>query len=194
MLFRSDFEKGLRVLLELELNNFESCLDEGKAHCDDSEVESFSRLLKEGQLEKMVAPTYPRSAVNSEFGAEVVVQISVSKSGKVMNASATSCESGKGPLSLKYQWKQEGRHCEAFRKQAERAALKWLYSPVTSREKEEYSRYSRVTFEIYGSHTELHEAQIVEIKERDRSRISKLKRKKAWGELKDFAEIGRAHV
>ena len=26
----SDFEKGLRVLLELELNKFESCLEEGK--------------------------------------------------------------------------------------------------------------------------------------------------------------------
>ena len=26
----SDFEKGLRVLLELELNKFESCLDEKK--------------------------------------------------------------------------------------------------------------------------------------------------------------------
>ena len=26
----SDFEKGLRVLLELELNKFESCLDEAR--------------------------------------------------------------------------------------------------------------------------------------------------------------------
>lgn len=184
----SDFEKGLRVLLELELNKFESCLDDGKADCDDSEVESFSRLLKEGHLEKRVAPTYPRGALSSAFGAEVVVQTTVSKAGKVMTAAATSCESGKGPVSLKYRWKQEGRHCKAFRKQAERAALKWLYGPITSIEKEEYSRYARVTFEIYGSHSNLHEAQIVEIKKRDRSLISKLKRKKAWGELKEFVE------
>ena len=40
----SDFEKGLRVLLELELNKFESCLDEGKTDCDDSEVDSFLAL------------------------------------------------------------------------------------------------------------------------------------------------------
>ena len=44
------FEKGLRVL-ELELNKFESCLDEGKTDCDDSEVDNF-RLLDEGHLEK----------------------------------------------------------------------------------------------------------------------------------------------
>ena len=184
----SDFEKGLRVLLELELNKFESCLDDGKADCDDSEVESFSRLLKEGHLEKRVAPTFPRGALNSAFGAEVVVQISVTKAGKVINAAATSCESGKGPVSLKYRWKQEGRYCKAFRKEAERAALKWRYGPITSIEKEEYSRYARVTFEIYGSHSDLHEAQIVEIKKSDRSQISKLKRKKAWGELKEFVE------
>ena len=184
----SDFEKGLRVLLELELNKFESCLDDGKADCDDSEVESFSRLLKEGHLEKRVAPTFPRGALNSAFGAEVVVQTSVSKAGKVISAAATSCESGKGPVSLKYRWKHEGRHCKAFRKEAERAALKWRYGPITSIEKEEYSRYARVTFEIYGSHSDLHEAQIVEIKKSDRSRISELKRKKAWGELKEFVE------
>ena len=116
------------------------------------------------------------------------VQTFVSKAGKVINAAATSCESGKGPVSLKYRWKQEGRHCKAFRKEAERAALKWRYGPITSIEKEEYSRYARVTFEIYGSHSDLHEAQIVEIKKRDRSWISKLKRKESWGELKEFVE------
>ena len=184
----SDFEKGLRVLLELELNKFESCLDDGKADCDDSEVDSFSGLLGEGQPVEMVAPTYPRSALRDGLGAEVVVQVTVSKSGEVVNAAATSCESGKGPVSLKYRWKQEGRHCKAFRKEAERAALKWRYGPITSMEKEEYSRYARVTFEIYDSHSDLHEAQIVEIKKRDRSLISKLKRKKAWGELKEFVE------
>ena len=112
----SDFEKGLRVLLELELNKFESCLDDGKADCDDSEVESFSRLLKEGHLEKRVAPTFPRGALNSAFGAEVVVQTSVSKAGKVISAAATSCESGKGPVSLKYRWKQEGRIAKLLEK------------------------------------------------------------------------------
>ena len=50
----SDFEKGLRVLLELELNKFESCLDEGKTDCDDSEVDSFLALLGEGQPVKLV--------------------------------------------------------------------------------------------------------------------------------------------
>ena len=30
----SDFEKGLRVLLELELDKFESCLDKGKTDCE----------------------------------------------------------------------------------------------------------------------------------------------------------------
>ena len=52
-----DFEKGLRVLLELELNKFESCLKEGKTDCDDSEVDSFLALLSEGQPVEMVAPT-----------------------------------------------------------------------------------------------------------------------------------------
>ena len=55
----SDFEKGLRVLLQLELDKFESCLDERKADCDDSEVDSFLALLGEGQPVEMVAPTYP---------------------------------------------------------------------------------------------------------------------------------------
>jgi hypothetical protein len=82
----------------------------------------------------------------------------------------------------------DGRHCRAFRRQAERAALKWLYTPIISVEKEEYSRYARVGFEVFGSHSNLHEAQIVEIKKSDRSWISKLKRKKAWGELKEFVE------
>ncbi len=184
----SDFEKGLRVLLELELNRFELCLDEGKADCDDSEVDNFLRLLDEGQLEEKVAPTYPRSALSSGLGAEVIVQISVGNSGKVMTAAATSCASGKGPVSLKHRWTEDGRHCRAFRRQAERAALKWLYTPIISVEKEEYSRYARVGFEVFGSHSNLHEAQIVEIKKSDRSWISKLKRKKAWGELKEFVE------
>ena len=73
----SDFEKGLRVLLELELNKFESCLEEGKADCDDSEVDSFLALLGEGQPVEMVAPTYPRSALRDGLGAEVVVQVTV---------------------------------------------------------------------------------------------------------------------
>ncbi|MEC8545171.1 MAG: hypothetical protein VXY89_16640, partial [SAR324 cluster bacterium] len=55
----SDFEKGLRVLLELELNKFESCLDEGKADCDDSEVDNFLHLLDEGRPVVMVPPDYP---------------------------------------------------------------------------------------------------------------------------------------
>ena len=45
----SDFERGLRTLLELELNKFESCLEEGKTNCDDSEVDNFLRLLDEGR-------------------------------------------------------------------------------------------------------------------------------------------------
>ena len=55
----SDFEKGLRVLLELELNKFESCLEEGKTDCDDSEVDSFLALLDEGQPVKLVPPISP---------------------------------------------------------------------------------------------------------------------------------------
>lgn len=66
----SDFEKGLRVLLELQLDKFESCLDERKADCDDSEVDSFLALLSEGQPVEMVAPTYPRSALRYGLGAE----------------------------------------------------------------------------------------------------------------------------
>ena len=106
-----DFEKGLRTLLELELNKFESCLDDGKTDCDDAEVDNFLRLLKEGQPEEKVAPTYPRSALSSGLGAEVIVQISVGNSGKVMTAAATSCASGKGPVSLKHRWTEDGRHC-----------------------------------------------------------------------------------
>ena len=184
----SDFEKGLRVLLELELDKFESCLKEGKTDCDDSEVDNFLGLLDEGRPVTMATPDYPAIGQREGLSAEVIVQKTVTKSGEVVTATATSCESGRGSVSLKYRWKQEGRHCKAFRKQAERAALKWLYGPITSIDREEYSRYARVTFEIYGSHSDLHEAQIVEIKKSDRSRISKLKRKKAWGELKEFVQ------
>ena len=184
----SDFEKGLRVLLELELDKFESCLDERKADCDDSEVDSFLALLSEGQPVEMVAPTYPRSALRYGLGAEVVVQITVSKLGEVVNGTAISCASGKGPASLKYRWKQGGRHCRAFERQAEGVVLRWSYSPIISIEREEYPRYVRVAFEIFGEQSNLNKAQIVEIKKRDRSWISKLKRKESWGELKEFVE------
>ena len=44
-----------------------------------------------------------------------------------------------------------------------------------------------MTFEIYGSNSNLHEAQIVEIKKRDKLDIQ-TETKKAWGELKEFVE------
>ena len=185
----SDFKKGLQVLLELELNRFESCLDEGKADCDDSEVDSFLTLLGEGRLIEFSAPNYPRLALSREVSGEVIVQITVSGSGQVTEAVAISCTSGKGIASLKYRWQEEGRYCHAFRREAERAALKWSYSPITSLDKESYSRYGKVKFELAYSHdTNLNNSQIVEIKSRDLRKISTLKTKKAWLELREFVQ------
>ena len=184
----SDFEKGLRVLLELELNKFESCLEEGKTDCDDSEVDNFLRLLDEGRPVTMAAPDYPRNALRSGISAVVVVQITVSHLGEVSEATAILCESGKGPASLKYQWKQDGQHCSAFRKAARRAALEWSYSPVTLMEREVYARYARVNFELQWGDKDPNEMQIVEIKKRDRKKISKFKERKAWAELREFVE------
>ena len=112
----SDFEKGLRVLLELELNKFESCLKEGKTDCDDSEVDNFLRLLDEGRPVVMVPPDYPVSGLRDSLSAEVIVQITVTKSGEVVRATATSCKFGRGPRDLKHRWEDEGRPCKAFRK------------------------------------------------------------------------------
>lgn len=185
----SDFEKGLRVLLELELNKFESCLDEGKTDCDDSEVDNFLHLLDEGRPVVMVPPDYPVSGLRDSLSAEVIVQITVTKSGEVVTATATSCESGRGLRDLKYRWKREGGSCKAFRKKAEIAALKWSYSPIVSIEREEYSRNAKIGFEIStGDYSESWKVQFVDIKERDRRKIVKLKKKKSWLELKDFAE------
>ena len=104
----SDFEKGLRVLLELELNKFESCLEEGKADCDDSEVDSFLTLLGEGRRVEVSAPNYPRIALSREVSGEVILQITVSGSGQVTEGIAISCTSGRGIASLKYRWQEEG--------------------------------------------------------------------------------------
>lgn len=183
----SDFERGLRTLLKLELNKFESCLEEGKTNCDDSEVDNFMHLLDEGQRVKWVAPDYPRNAPSSGISAEVIVQITVTKLGEVVRGEATSCASGKGPVSLKYKWEQGGRYCKAFRRKAERAVLNWTYSPVISIEREEYSRYARVTFEVVDERFDP-EIQLVEIKKSDIRIISELKREKAWLALREFVE------
>ena len=183
----SDFERGLRTLLELELNKFESCLEEGKTNCDDSEVDNFLRLLDEGRPVKMDFPDYPRTALSSGISAEVIVQITVTKSGEVVRGEATSCASGKGPVSFKYEWEQGGRYCKAFRRKAEIAVLNRSYSPITSIKREEYSRYTRVTFEVVDERF-TSKNQLVEIKKSDIRKISELKRKKAWLELMEFVE------
>ena len=183
----SDFEKGLRVLLELELNKFESCLDEGKADCDDSEVDNFLRLLDEGRPVVMVPPDYPVSGLRDSLSAEVIVQVTVTKSGEVVRATATSCKFGRGPRDIKHRWEDEGRPCKAFRKKAEIAALKWSYSPIISIEREEYSRYAKLGFDL-SDYSDFWKVQFVDIKERDRRKIVKLKKEKSWRELKDFAE------
>ena len=54
--------------MELELNKFESCLDEGKTDCDDSEVDSLA-LLGEG-ASKLVPPNF-RLALDTGKSAEV---------------------------------------------------------------------------------------------------------------------------
>ena len=182
----SDFEKGLRALLELELNKFESCLDEGKTDCDDSEVDSFLALLDEGQPTKMMAGRYPPLALEEGMSADIKVQLVINQSGDVKEATAISCATGFGPAKLKYQWKEEGRHCKAFRKAAERAARKWVYSEISYQQKEEYRRSAKVYFEIYGNDSMLDEGQIVEIKGKDRRKIARLKRKQDWGELRAF--------
>ena len=185
----SDFEKGLRVLLELELNKFESCLKEGKTDCDDSEVDNFLRLLDEGRPVVMVPPDYPVSGLRDSLSAEVIVQITVTKSGEVVRATATSCKFGRGPRDLKHRWEDEGRPCKAFRKKAEIAALKWSYSPIISIEREEYSRYAKLGFDLStGDYSDFWKVQFVDIKERDRRKIVKLKKEKSWLELKDFVE------
>ena len=185
----SDFKKGLQVLLELELNKFESCLDEGKADCDDSEVDSFLGLLGEGQRVEMVAPTYPRAALNRGLSGEVIVQITVSGSGQVIEAAATSCTAGEGSASLKYRWEEEGRVCNGFRKEAERAASKWSYSPITSLGKESYSRYGKVKFELVDEGFDPNNSEYVEIKIRDAKRIDKLKRQRDWKGLKEYVLV-----
>ena len=182
----SDFKKGLQVLLELELNKFESCLDEGKADCDDSEVDSFLGLLGEGQRVEMVAPTYPRAALNRGLSGEVIVQITVSGSGQVIETAATSCTAGEGSASLKYRWEEEGRVCNGFRKEAERAASKWSYSPITSLGKESYSRYGKVKFELVDDGFDPNDSEYVEIKIRDAKKINKLKRQRDWKGLKEY--------
>jgi hypothetical protein len=183
----SDFERGLRTLLELELDKFEFCLEEGKTNCDDSELDNFLHLLDEGRPVKMGTPAYPRNALSSGISAEVIVQITVTKLGEVVRGEATSCVSGKGPVSLKHKWEQGGRYCKAFRRKAERAVLNRTYSPVISVEVEEYSRYTRVTFEVVDEQF-AQKSQLVEIKESDIRKISELKREKAWLALREFVE------
>jgi len=73
------------------------------------------------------------------------------------------------------------------RKKAEIAALKWSYSPIISIEREEYSRYAKVGFDL-SDYSDFWKVQFVDIKERDRIKIVKLKKEKSWRELKDFAE------
>lgn len=182
----SDFEKGLRVLLELELNKFESCLDEGKTDCDDSEVDSFLALLGEGQPVKLVPPNFPRLALDTGKSAEVKVQVVIDRSGEVRKASAISCTTGFGPAKLQFQWKQEGVPCKAFRRAAEKAALKWEYSEVSFREREEYRRYAKGYFEWPETDSQSNEGQFVEIKKQHVRKIARLKVKEAWKELKNF--------
>ena len=183
----SDFEKGLRVLLELELNKFESCLDEGKTDCDDSEVDNILRLLGEGRPVVKVPPVYPVSGLRDSLSAEVIVQVTVTKSGEVVRATATSCKFGRGPRDIKHRWEDEGRPCKAFRRKAEIAALKWSYSPIISIEREEYSRYAKLGFDL-RDYSDFWKVQFVDIKERDTRKIVKLKKEKSWRELKEFVE------
>ena len=183
----SDFEKGLRVMLELELNKFESCLDERKADCYDSEVDSFLALLGEGQPVKLVPPTFPRLALDTGKSAEVKVQVVIDRSGEVKEASAISCTTGFGPAKLQYQWKQEGMPCKAFRRAAEKVSLKWEYSEVSFRERKEYRRYAKVYFEWPETDSQSNEGQFVEIKKQHVRKIARLKAEEAWEELKDFS-------
>ena len=178
---------GLRRLLELELNKFESCLDEGKTDCDDSEVDNILRLLGEGRPVVKVPPVYPVSGLRDSLSAEVIVQVTVTKSGEVVRATATSCKFGRGPRDIKHRWEDEGRPCKAFRRKAEIAALKWSYSPIISIEREEYSRYAKVGFDL-SDYSDFWKVQFVDIKERDTRKIVKLKKEKSWRELKEFVE------
>lgn len=182
----SDFEKGLRVLLELELNKFESCLKEGKTDCDDSEVDSFLSLLGEGRSIEKPTPHYPRAALNRGLSGEVIVQVIISRSGQVIEAVATSCIAGEGSASLKYRWEEEGRVCNGFRKEAERTASKWSYSPVTSLDRESYSRKGKVIFELVDEGFDPNNSEYVEIKIRDAKKIDKLKRQRDWKGLKEY--------
>ena len=182
----SDFEKGLRVLLELELNKFESCLDDGNADCDDSEVDSFLALLGEGRSIEKPTPHYPPAALNRGLSGEVIVQIIISRSGQVIEAVATSCTAGEGSASLKYRWEEEGRVCNGFRKEAERTASKWSYSPVTSLDRESYSRRGKVIFELVDEGFDPNNSEYLEIKIRDAKKIDKLKRQRDWKGLKEY--------
>ena len=181
-----DFEKGLRTLLELELNKFESCLDDGKTDCDDSEVDSFLTLLGEGRRIEGPPPNFPRAALNRGLSGEVVVQITISRSGQVIEAVATSCTAGEGSVSLKYRWQEGGRVCKLFRKEAERTALKWSYSPITSLDRESYRRYRRFTFEVADDGFDPRDSEYVEITLRDAKTIDRLKRERDWEGLKDY--------
>ena len=119
----SDFEKGLRVLLELELNKFESCLDEGKTDCDDSEVDNFLRLLDEGHPVTMATPDYPRNALRSGISAVVVVQVTVSHSGEVSRQQQFCANLEKDPLRPPINGSGMGNIAAPSDKAARKAAL-----------------------------------------------------------------------
>ena len=87
---------------------------------------------------------------------------------------------------MKYRWQEEGRYCYAFRREAERAASKWSYSPITSLDKESYSRYGKVKFELVDEGFDPNNSEYVEIKIRDAKRIDKLKRQRDWKGLKEY--------
>ena len=182
----SDFERGLRTLLEIEFNKFESCVEEDKTDCDDSEVDSFLTLLGEGRRIEGPTPNFPRAALNRGLSGEVVVLITISRSGQVTEAVATSCTAGEGSVSLKYRWQEGTRVCNLFRKEAERTALKWSYSPITSLDRESYSRYRLFTFELADDGFDPRDSEYVNISLRDAKTIDRLKREKDWEGLKEY--------
>ena len=182
----SDFERGLRTLLEIEFSKFESCLEEGKTDCDDSEVDSFLTLLGEGRRIEGPPPNFPRAALNRGLSGEVVVLITISRSGQVTEAVATSCTAGEGSVSLKHRWQEGARVCDLFRKEAERTALKWSYSPITSIDRESYSRYRLFTFELADDGFDPRDSEYVDISLRDAKTIDRLKREKDWEGLKEY--------